>query len=60
VYSTLSLWLDTNGDAQVQEGELQTLAAHGVLNIDMNWPRFTRADGATGEAVDLWFPSHDI
>ncbi len=59
-FSALSIWADANGDAVVQDGELLPLTSHGINGIDLDWHRFTRSDGSSGEAVDLWFPFTEI
>ncbi|HET9645346.1 MAG TPA: heme utilization protein, partial [Burkholderiaceae bacterium] len=69
-WDRLRLWVDANGNGKVDEGELQTLAQHGVASIDLKAQASTQVDngnllglvsGWTGEdgkqhdVADVWF-----
>ncbi len=55
VHGALGVWTDVDGDAQVDAGELVSLADAGVVSIDPSAGNFERADGRTGLAADLTF-----
>ncbi|WP_085902498.1 calcium-binding protein [Kiloniella majae] len=71
IYSELQIWQDLNGNAEVDEGELKSLADHGIASISLNAEElngqqlaqntlaakaaFTRTDGTTGDAYDVVF-----
>jgi hypothetical protein len=67
VFSRLRLWIDANHDGVSQPGELVTLAAAGVVSIDLTYRTTGRRDGhgnyyryrglvhlASGRTVPMW------
>jgi Ca2+-binding RTX toxin-like protein len=70
-WSTLKIWVDTNGDAVTQSGELHTMADLGVASIDLaavaaststisgnpisHTSFFTFTSGTTAAIDDAWF-----
>ena len=69
IYSQLQIWRDSNGNGQVDPGELETLAEAGITSINLSSTAqtadtvagntinatgsFTRADGTTGTIADV-------
>jgi len=76
IYSQLKVWVDQNGDGQVESGELETLAGLGITSINLNvtslentfvagnqvlaTTTFTRADGSFGTAADVSFHTDNL
>jgi hypothetical protein len=74
VFAQLALWRDANHDGVSAPGELSRLAASGIRAIPLDHAvsdgrdahgnplhelgRFVRADGTSGEMVDVWFRYH--
>lgn len=70
-FSQLRLWLDTDANADVSEGELRALAAAGVQSLSLTYQSqrvtdsqgnqllqvgsYTKADGSAHAMVDVWF-----
>ncbi len=70
-WQRLQVWRDADSDAVVDAGELQAPAAHGITALELGFVagshidaqgnlfgqlgRFSRADGATGALIDVWF-----
>ena len=70
-YGTLLVWRDLDGDGVSEDGELLSLQQAGVQSINLAYSTsgavdqygntlkqtgsFTRTDGATGAATDVWF-----
>ncbi len=70
-FSQLRLWLDTDADADMSEGELRALAAAGVQSLSLTYQSqrvtdgqgnqllqagsYTMADGSAHAMVDVWF-----
>ncbi len=70
-WSTLKIWVDANGDAVTQDGELHTLGSLNVASIDLaavasststisgnpisHTSFFTFTSGATATVADAWF-----
>ncbi|MGE0503572.1 MAG: DUF5801 repeats-in-toxin domain-containing protein [Rhizobiaceae bacterium] len=67
-YGRLSVWQDLNGDGVTDEGELKSLADHGIASISVETSQadevidgqavigegsFTRTDGSTGEYIEV-------
>lgn len=59
-YEGLSVWVDANADARVNDGELRSLSAAGVAAIDIDGHAFVRSNGERGEAQDLTFAIHGV
>ena len=71
IYNELRIWRDLNGDGLSEAGELLTLEQAGVQSINVAYQNstdvdangnadkqvgsFTRTDGTTGAATDVWF-----
>ena len=77
VYSSLRIWQDKNSNGSTDEGELRTLDQAGIASIALDYTehtttdsagnvhrqqgRYTKADGSTAAAADVWFaanPAH--
>ena len=57
-WSTLKIWVDANGDAVTQDGELHTLADLGIKSIDLAaWPLRRARSMATRSATPAFSPS---
>jgi hypothetical protein len=69
-FADLRLWVDADGDAVTDAGELRTLAEAGVTSLNVAYARsasvqngnlldgsgsFTKADGSVGAMTDVWF-----
>ena len=70
-YGQLRIWRDTDGDGYSRPDELKTLSEAGVFSINTGYARsnyidandnehkqvgsFTKTDGTTGTATDVWF-----
>ncbi|MEW5852655.1 MAG: hypothetical protein AB2A00_27975 [Myxococcota bacterium] len=70
VFTALQVWQDRNGDGNSEKDELDTLSAHGVRSVSLDYLEssakdvhgnalkqqgtFSRTDGTTGVAVDAW------
>jgi len=70
-FDSLQVWVDSNQNGVTDTGELHALAEYGIVSFDANLSvggtdangvqhqlisSFTRQDGSTGLAEDLWFP----
>lgn len=71
VFSSLRIWVDANHDGISQEGELTTLAQHGIASIDLDYRESRRKDrygnelrfrsrvrledGSQTDAIDVFF-----
>lgn len=75
IYHRLRIWQDKNSNGVVNSGELNTLQAHGIAEIHLDYQNgfwdgnnirhreighFTRADGTPGEIHTLWFDNDPI
>ena len=76
IYHRLCIWQDKNSNGIVNSGELNTLQAHGVAEIHLDYKEgflndwnnvrhreighFIRADGTSGELHTLWFDNNTI
>ena len=76
IYHRLRIWQDKNSNGIVNSGELNTLQAHGIAEIRLDYKEsfyrdwnkvshreighFTRADGTISEVHTLWFDSNTI
>ena len=72
-FGKLMVWVDANGNGISESGELMTLAAAGVVSIDLgyqafgeeteagtilgNVATFTKADGSSFQAAEYWVKS---
>ena len=69
-FADLRLWVDANGDAVTDAGELHTLAEAGIISLNVAYASssvvqngnlldgigsFTKADGSAGAMTDVWF-----
>lgn len=54
VYAELSVWVDDNGDAQADAGELTSLEDAGVQAVDFTHGRWFDADGGEHALADVW------
>ena len=70
-WASLRVWKDANGDAHTDAGELLSLADAGIQSIGTSYKnstvidaqgnehrqvgRYTRTDGSTATATDVWF-----
>ncbi|ROH88427.1 calcium-binding protein [Pseudomethylobacillus aquaticus] len=70
-WASLQVWKDANGDGYHSDGEVISLEEAGVQSINLSYANstaidvngnahkqlgsFTRADGSTGHATDVWF-----
>ncbi|MCC7536498.1 MAG: hypothetical protein IT379_09800 [Deltaproteobacteria bacterium] len=54
-YDALALWMDRDGDARTDDGELVSLRDAGIAVIDVARGRWLDAGGDAHAAVDVWF-----
>lgn len=54
-YDAMALWMDRDGDARTDDGELVSLRDAGVAVIDVARGRWLDAGGDEHAAVDVWF-----
>ncbi len=58
--STLALWNDRNSDTHVDEGEVSSLADHGIVSLALTHYKYmSRASKANGKSIlmeDVWLP----
>jgi Ca2+-binding RTX toxin-like protein len=74
-FSKLRIWVDADQDGRNDAGELKTLAQVGVTSISLasttlgttvngnlisDTSTFTRANGSTGQIVDIWFANDQV
>jgi len=74
-FGELKIWQDANGDGLTEQGELSTLADHGITALNLSAQASTAtdngnllglvssyetADGAAHEMVDVWFQQGDV
>jgi len=55
IFTALALWVDRDGDARTDDGELVPLSEHRIFAIEPGNARFLTVDGGAGTAGDLWF-----
>ena len=55
VFGRLAVWVDRDGDARTDQGELRSLDEANVSAIDIGRQLWVTRDGDTRAAVDLWF-----
>lgn len=75
IYHRLRIWQDKNSNGVVNSGELNTLQAHGIAEIHLDYQNgfwdgndirhreighFTRADGTPGDIHTLWFDNDPV
>jgi len=57
---SLAIWVDTNSNHSVDDGEVTTLRSHNIMSMQVNHYKFlvrvTRTDGKTILMEDVWFP----
>ena len=54
VYAELSVWVDHNGDARADAGEMTSLEDAGVQAVDFTHHRWFDADGGEHALADVW------
>lgn len=75
-WSTLKVWIDSDGDARTDEGELLTLDEVGIESFNLNYTQssivdvngnqhkqlgtYVKSDGSTSEMNDVWFQTDSM
>ena len=55
IFSSLALWVDADGDARADVGEVRSLRDAGISAVDHEHQRFEASSGGGGAAVDVVF-----
>lgn len=61
--SSLSVWMDSNGDARPQDDEVQPLSAHGITELSLKHKDFVSSyvvKGETRRMFDWWPQTYDL